>query len=152
MSDSFQCEPLHCSMSRGACAARHRKAKTSTVRQRRKGELHVLDVCGNCNVGAAHAAGEPTPASFESLRPAFDPLKKPPSKNFGVRKCPGCGKTFRRRTGNHGYCTKSCAKRDYRLQRSLRLVQNILIKAKRHHGLTPASFLRRAGVPLDEST
>lgn len=136
MADTFRCVPLRCVLTRAACVRRHEHA------QQRPSQLGP---CQGCNVGAAHARGEPTPATFSSERPVFDvhALRR---RNFGAAQCPGCSKMFVRRTGNHDYCAKACAKRHSRFRRSLRVVNAILTKARFNHGLSPAEFLRKAGI------
>lgn len=109
----FYCKPLSCWLRPESCAGRHTQARESSDDKKRLVVLR-LDKCHDCNVGAAHARGLPTPETFEKIAPAFDVFAKAPPKNFGIGICPWCKEPFKRLAGNHDFCVRKHAKSFYR--------------------------------------
>jgi hypothetical protein len=142
---TFFCEPLRCKLTQSSCAARHKRAngdrRMDAVRR-----LEVLQPCIECNVGAAHVAGEPTPA-FEAKAPTIDIHAPPPPKNFGEQDCRcGCGTTFKRTTGNHGFLNRRHQKKFQRVMyRDQRRKRDMARLVRLLRELAPAEVLKRAG-------
>lgn len=61
MTDTFQCTPYNCRLSRPACAARYLAGNTGKMRAG-TGAMRTVNVrtshCRGCEIGAAHARGE----------------------------------------------------------------------------------------------
>ncbi len=142
---TFFCEPLRCKLTQSSCAARHKRAngdrRMDAVRR-----LEVLQPCIECNVGAAHVAGQPTPA-FEAKVCSIDVLAPPPPKNFGEQLCRcGCGTNFKRTTGNHGFLNRRHQKKYQRAQyRDQRRRRDLVRLIRLLREMSPAEVLKRVG-------
>ena len=79
----FRCEPLRCTISRGACAQRHVSTGRSAGQRR-----NPYPVCRTCEVGAAHAKGERPEVQLvtvqvrRSIKPTPPPAPKIPQKEL----------------------------------------------------------------------
>jgi hypothetical protein len=84
---SFRCVPLHSTVTRGVCAARHEHYKaTVTYSSVRSGGSGVAScACRGCPVGGAHARGELAPVALVQVRCQALPYAPP------VKRCQGCG-------------------------------------------------------------
>lgn len=58
--DWFYCEPFQCKLPKTGCANRHRLSQQRTT-DGISYQAVTYGACRNCNVGAAHARGDPTP-------------------------------------------------------------------------------------------
>ncbi len=74
--EPYHCEILKLTQSKRACGAMHAAAKLSAS----------ASPCRDCNVGAAHAAGKPTPQRITGSKQR----DRGETKRFGPRKCRRC--------------------------------------------------------------
>lgn len=68
--ETFRCEPLSCSLTRAACARRHRTARGAKTWQSatpRVLTVAAMSACRDCAVGAAHARGERPDVTIASV-------------------------------------------------------------------------------------
>jgi hypothetical protein len=91
--DWFYCKPFACRLPKTGCANRHRLSKQRTT-EGISYQAVTYGACRNCNVGAAHARGEPTPLFMEATTMTDEVTTN--GSTWPDRKCavPKCGKIF----------------------------------------------------------
>lgn len=84
---SFRCEPLHGTVSRGVCAERHEHWKLAVSHSgvRSGGSGVASCACRLCPTGIAHARGQLADVQLVQVRPRGSSYSPP------VKRCQGCG-------------------------------------------------------------
>jgi hypothetical protein len=121
--DWFKCERYRARLPKTDCANRHRLSKQRTG-DGASYQAVQYGGCAHCNVGAAHAAGLPTPA-FDAPTPAIrrttsmdDIVTAPNGTNghaltqFSERTCARCKASFQPKTARERLCS-GCAAQLY---------------------------------------
>lgn len=93
---SFRCEPLSCTVSRGACAERYERWSRDRPRNMPSGDGAAACACRGCPIGAAHAAGQVADVQLANIHLCGDPRKP------AMRRCMGCAKPLQPRPREPG--------------------------------------------------
>jgi hypothetical protein len=82
---SFRCEPLSCTVTRGVCAERHERWSRDRPRSMPSGDGAAACACRGCPIGASHARGQLAPVQLVQVTVHGTPYSPP------VKRCQGCG-------------------------------------------------------------
>lgn len=119
--DWFRCDRYECRLPKASCANRYRLSKQRT-REGLAYQAVQYGGCAGCNVGAAHAAGLPTPPFLPAPGPpaldskghtsmddiAITPTNGHPTRAWPERTCAKCKQKFTPLTARERRCT-TCA-------------------------------------------